>query len=273
MNSKSNEFIFTSDLDGTLIYSQRYLDEQTLPTLCVEEYQEKPLSFMTIKAIDDLIILNRLIHFIPTTSRTQSQLERIRLPEHQYDLVENGMRLLVDGVEDLSWHTERVKECKTKGIPKEEVAEKLSKIILDFSKNNNLDNYIRFLASGTFIFIKGSAFDNPQILFEQIISSVKKIGRKTDVQGSKLYVYHPLADKSVAALKLKEKLKAKVLITAGNAETDSELVKSGDMGFIPNNALLKLQGESITTTRNEGVGAGEEIIASVLSKIKWKGGD
>ena len=63
------------------------------------------------------------------------------------------------------------------------------------------------------------------------------------------------------------------LITAGNAETDSELVKSGDMGFIPNNALLKLQGESITTTRNEGVGAGEEIIASVLSKIKWKGGD
>lgn len=273
MQAKSNDILFTSDLDGTLIYSQRYLNELNLTNLCVEYYQEKPLSFMTAKAFEDLGILSNLIHFVPITSRTQMQLERIQLPDHQFDLFENGMRLLVNGIEDSTWHDERLKECKKNGISKEEVADGLLEILSNFSPDISIDNSIRFLASGNFIFIKGSVFENPYMLFEEIISYSKKIGWKTDVQASKLYVYHPLADKSVGALKFREKMKAKILITAGNADTDAELVKSASIGFIPNNALLKLQDESVITTDNEGVRAGEEIIAKILNRVQRKGGD
>ncbi|HEY9374499.1 MAG TPA: HAD family hydrolase, partial [Streptomyces sp.] len=77
--------LIASDLDRTLIYSSAALgltmpDAEAPRLLCVEVHERKPLSYMTESAAGLLTQLTADRVFVPTTTRTRKQYQRIRLP-------------------------------------------------------------------------------------------------------------------------------------------------------------------------------------------------
>ena len=72
--------IFATDLDGTLIHSERHLTENE--TVKVVEYKNrKPLSFMSAKAAKTFRELKQIpnLKIIPVTARTEEQFRRIEI--------------------------------------------------------------------------------------------------------------------------------------------------------------------------------------------------
>ena len=52
--------IYATDLDRTVIFSNKFLDECNEDVVCVEEFNDKPISYMTFKALKELKqILNK----------------------------------------------------------------------------------------------------------------------------------------------------------------------------------------------------------------------
>lgn len=103
--------LVASDLDRTLIYSSAALaltmpDARAPRLLCVEVHESKPLSFMTETSAELLTQLGDAAVFVPTTTRTRKQYQRINLPgpEPKFAICANGGHLLVDGVTDEDWH-------------------------------------------------------------------------------------------------------------------------------------------------------------------------
>ena len=140
--------IFNSDLDNTMIYSYKHdIGENKI---CAEIYQNREISFVTHKTAELLKQVNSAVNFVPTTTRTLEQYNRINLGigVPKYALVCNGGVLLVDGVEDVEWYNESfdlVRDCQ----------EQLSaaEIILDNDVNRTFEiRNIRKL----FIFTKSS---------------------------------------------------------------------------------------------------------------------
>ncbi|MYU48098.1 HAD family hydrolase, partial [Streptomyces sp. SID7803] len=85
--TSSRVTLVASDLDRTLIYSAAALqltmeDAQAPRLLCVEVYKHKPLSYVTETAAGLLTDLTGAAStvFVPTTTRTRKQYQRIRLP-------------------------------------------------------------------------------------------------------------------------------------------------------------------------------------------------
>lgn len=118
----SPKVLVASDLDRTLIYSSAALaltmpDARAPRLLSVEVHESKPLSYMTETAAGLLAELGDVADFVPTTTRTRKQYQRIQLPgpAPKYAICANGGHLLVDGVTDPEWHaavTERLaREC------------------------------------------------------------------------------------------------------------------------------------------------------------------
>ena len=71
---------FASDLDQTLIYSRRWLADlkhKSHDVVCVEHYKNKSASFMLKEAAETLRGIDRAHHFIPITTRTVAQYNRI----------------------------------------------------------------------------------------------------------------------------------------------------------------------------------------------------
>jgi hypothetical protein len=114
---RPNRFLIGSDLDRTLIYSPRALaldmsDETAPRLLAVEVHHGKPLSFMTERCAELLVELIAAAEFVPVTTRTRAQYERVHLPgptpewAPRYAICANGGQLLVDGVTDEDWHAQ-----------------------------------------------------------------------------------------------------------------------------------------------------------------------
>ena len=101
--------IFASDLDRTLIYSHRGFGEEILnvPVRNIEVYNGREISFMTEKAIALLRELSEEMMFVPVTTRTIEQYNRISLFHEEirptYAITCNGGVVLKDGKIDKHW--------------------------------------------------------------------------------------------------------------------------------------------------------------------------
>jgi hypothetical protein len=70
--------IFHADLDNTLIYS--YKHDIGSDTVGVERYQGRVISYMTGSSYEMLDQIRKRVLFVPVTTRTVEQYERIEQP-------------------------------------------------------------------------------------------------------------------------------------------------------------------------------------------------
>ncbi len=216
--------IFHVDLDNTLIYS--YKREIGDEKIGVEEYQERTISYMTLKSYRRLREISRRVLLIPTTTRTAEQYNRIDLGigTPRYALVCNGGVLLEDGVEDTAWYEESLRlteNCRME-------LEKAQRHLLN-DKNRSFEvRNIRDL----FVFTKS---ERPKRTTELLRASLDLSLVDVFENGAKVYVIPKILHKGCAVKRMKERLMAGALAgVAGSKEsgTSSGLwIAAGDSAF------------------------------------------
>jgi hypothetical protein len=253
--------LVASDLDRTLIYSSAALaltmpDARAPRLLCVEVHESRPLSYMTETAGQLLTELGDAAVFVPTTTRTRKQYERINLPgpAPRYAICANGGHLLVDGVTDADWHARVLARLADECAPLDEVRAYLTEQAdpLWLRKHRVAEDLFAYLVV------------ERELLPEEWVKSLavwaENRGWTVSLQGRKIFaVPKPLTKSAVAA---------------GDSLLDADLLLAADRGWRPGHGELAdagWTGPAIAALPERGVLAGERILREFLKTVRTDG--
>ena len=250
--------IFASDLDRTLIYSQRFLDDaKDLKAKCIEILNGKEISYMSEKAI---ALLNELVNqekIIPVTTRSIEQFRRVKPFQNcQYAITSNGGTILYFGQVLEEWES-RIKDIVSKNM------DQMEKIMEGIEKQGFFI-YQPKLVDNKFIFTKTDDVDKCREYLEKVINpSVFQYS----IQGQKAYVIPSEISKEEALKFLKRKLGEKELIVAGDSNLDADMLNFADIALIPGHSELKIDKPNTVYISSTGLKAGEDILRVVVEKL------
>ncbi|GHG73155.1 HAD family hydrolase [Streptomyces griseocarneus] len=260
----ASRVLVASDLDRTLIYSTAALalsmpDAQAPRLLCVETYEQKPLSYMTEDAAAALAELAGAVTFVPTTTRTREQYDRIRLPgpAPEFAICANGGELLVRGEPDTGWR-ERVRrtlaaECA--GL--DEVHARM----VDTADPRWLLK--ARTAADLFSYLVVDRPLLPEAWVTELTEWAGERGWTVSLQGRKLYAVPGPLTKSAAVAEVARRTGADEVLAAGDSLLDADLLLAAGRGWRPGHGELADAGWSaphVTALTTRGVAAGEEIV-------------
>jgi hypothetical protein len=252
--------LIASDLDRTLIYSQDAAggaDGRALA--CVEEYEDRPASFMTAAAARSLAALARVATFLPVPTRIPQQDRRVCLPgpAPRYAVTANGGLLLVDGEPDPAW-SRRVAAGLGQTVPLAEVWAHVTRVCrAEFTLK--LRN-----AADLFCYAVVRTDALPAGFVDDVTGWAAERGWRTSLQGRKLYWVPETLTKSAAVAEVGRRIGARRTLAAGDSLLDVDLLLGADRGIHPSHGELFEQGWSaprVERTEQRGVLAGEEILA------------
>ena len=250
--------IFASDLDRTLIYSQRFLDDaKDLKAKCIEILNGKEISYMSEKAITLLNELVKQEKIIPVTTRSIEQFRRVKPFQNcQYAITSNGGTILYFGQVLEEWES-RIKDIVSKNMDQMEK-------IMEEIKKQEFFIYQPKLVDNKFIFTKTDDVDKCRKYLEKVINpSVFQYS----IQGQKAYVIPNEISKEEALKFLKQKLGEEELIVAGDSNLDADMLGFADIALIPGHSELKIDKPNTVYISSTGLKAGEDILRVVVEKL------
>ncbi|MFC8507466.1 HAD family hydrolase [Streptomyces sp. NPDC057411] len=263
--SADRTVLVASDLDRTLIYSTAALslgmaDAQAPRLLCVEVHESKPLSYLTESAAAELRALAAETVFVPTTTRTRKQYQRIRLlgdRSPKYAICANGGHLLVDGVSDPDWHTEVLRRVAEACAP-------LAEIRAYFTATTDL-SWVRKhrVAEDLFAYLVVERERLPQEWLERFTDWAGERGWTVSLQGRKVYAVPKPLTKSAAVREVARRTGATLTLAAGDSLLDADLLLAADRGWRPGHGELAdgaWTAPHVQALAERGVAAGEEIL-------------
>lgn len=256
--------IFASDLDGTLIYSNRRLGRNpvSVPVRSVEVYNGKEISFMTEKAITLLRELAEEMMFVPVTTRTAEQYNRISLFREEirptYAITSNGAVVLKDGNVDMHWQDYVRAKIDGSTASVEDVKRKIEETpgALLTEPIHVVDRFF------VYMIIK------PPLSPERVKDYSRwaaEYGWIFSVQGRKVYFIPSFINKWDAVNYVAEKEGKKTIFTAGDSNLDVCLIEHAKFGLIPRHGEAAANFGHLGLTQKTGVLAAEEIIEKILS--------
>ncbi|MFD3756417.1 HAD family hydrolase [Streptomyces sp. NPDC058622] len=258
--------LIASDLDRTLIYSAAALG-LTMPDpvaprlLCVEVHESKPLSYMTETAAGLLTELTAdpSVVFVPTTTRTRKQYQRIRFPGRpaQYAICANGGQLLVDGVPDRDWRRQVAARLAAECAPLDEVHAHLQATADPAWLRKTR------LAEELFAYLVVERALVPDEWLKSLAEWSAARGWTVSLQGRKIYAVPLPLTKSAAMHEVARRTGATTTLAAGDSLLDADLLLAADRGWRPGHGELADAGwesPSVTALTEAGVLAGEAIV-------------
>ncbi|MGW1137704.1 HAD family hydrolase [Streptomyces zhihengii] len=256
--------LVASDLDRTLIYSNAALaltmpDADAPRLLCVEVHEHKPLSYMTETAAGILTRLTEDAVFVPTTTRTRKQYQRISLPGRppRYVICANGGHLLVDGVSDRDWRQSVATRLDDECAPLAEIRAHLA-VTADPAWMRK-----ERVAEDLFAYLVVERPLLPEGWVKELSAWAGERGWSVSLQGRKIYVVPKPLTKSAAVREVARRTGAGLTLAAGDSLLDADLLLAADLGWQPGHGELTEAGWSaphVETLHHQGVAAGEEIL-------------
>ncbi|MFE7166033.1 HAD family hydrolase [Streptomyces sp. NPDC057616] len=264
--------LVASDLDRTLIYSAAALaltmpDARAPRLLCVEVHESRPLSFMTETAAGLLTDLGDAAVFVPTTTRTRKQYQRINLPGPQptYAICANGGHLLVDGVSDLDWHARVTARLAEQCAPLDEVREHL------LATADPVWVRKHRVAEDLFAYLVVERELLPEDWLKELAVWAENRGWTVSLQGRKIYAVPKPLTKSAATREVARRTGAELTLAAGDSLLDADLLLAADKGWRPGHGELAdadWTAPAITALPERGVLAGERILREFLKETR-----
>ncbi|MFF3684476.1 HAD family hydrolase [Streptomyces sp. NPDC002187] len=256
--------LIASDLDRTLIYSNAAL-ALTMPDavaprlLCVEVHEHKPLSYMTERAAALLSRVSEDAVFVPTTTRTRKQYQRISLPgaPSRFAICANGGHLLVDGVSDQDWRDQVAARLAQECAPLEEICAHLSATADPAWLRKER------VAEDLFAYLVVERQLLPEGWVTQLTAWAEERGWTVSLQGRKIYAVPKPLTKSAAVREVARRVGAEHILTAGDSLLDADLLLAAHRGWRPGHGELAeadWHAPHIEALPQQGVAAGEEIL-------------
>lgn len=223
---KNQRILFASDLDNTLIHSYKVAEANEV---CVEKNEAKALSYMSENAYRNLQEIHAGCLFAPITTRSLAQYQRIRLMRDdfpKYAITSNGAILLNDNQVDSVWFAE------SKRLIAPAIGE-LNQALSLLQADNNRCFEVR-LVDEAFVFTKTN----------DIAWSMQNLKMQLDLRqvcvfnhGSKIYVIPAVLNKGTALKRLKNRIAADYIISAGDSEFDLPMLRKADLIFVPDHQM------------------------------------
>ncbi|MFJ4687906.1 HAD family hydrolase [Streptomyces sp. NPDC088789] len=264
--------LVASDLDRTLIYSSAALaltmpDARAPRLLCVEVHESKPLSYLTETSARLLTELGELGEdravFVPSTTRTRRQYERINLPgpAPRFAICANGGHLLVDGVTDHDWHARVTARLADECAPLAEVRAHLetSADPAWVRKHRVADDLFAYLVIERDLL--------PEDWMKELAVWAENRGWTVSLQGRKIYAVPRPLTKSAAMREVARRTGADRALAAGDSLLDADLLLAADHAWRPAHGELADAGwtaPTVTALPERGVLAGERILREFL---------
>ncbi|MDT9698473.1 HAD family hydrolase [Streptomyces sp. P17] len=262
--------LVASDLDRTLIYSSAALaltmpDARAPRLLCVEVHESKPLSYMTETASQLLTELGDAALFVPTTTRTRKQYQRINLPgpPPTYAICANGGHLLVDGVSDPEWQARVTARLADECAPLDEVREHLMATADPMWVRKHR------VAEDLFVYLVVERELLPEEWVKELAVWAENRGWTVSLQGRKIYAVPKPLTKSAAMHELARRTGADLTLAAGDSLLDADLLLAADKGWRPGHGELadaQWTAPGIRALPERGVLAGERILREFLKE-------
>lgn len=267
IGSPSQRVLFASDLDRTLIYSANSMllagpDDAAPPMVVAEVYRSAPLSFMTRRAEAMLEDMAQRGLFVPVTTRTREQFNRIRLPGRGqgYAVSTNGAVLMKDGEPDAAWTTSihgRIRECAP-----------LAEVFTHLTVDRPVPGLVRArTAEDTFVYCLVERAALSADYLAELTDWCGQRGWAVSLQGRKLYCVPVPVSKEAAVAEVRERMGIDLLITAGDSLLDAGMLELADIAFRPAHGELHDTGferPHLTVTEARGILAGEEMVGLAL---------
>lgn len=207
--------IFTTDLDGTVIYSEKH--EFNSHKRLVETNGDYK-AYMNEKLYSSLDEYNKQILFVPVTTRSIGQYRRINFPiVPRYALVLNGAILLKNGEIDKEWLCESYKMCEDY---QDDLLQAVKVVKCSGYKCSHIDLYDIF-----FLFIKT---ESPSSVFQLLCSQLNLNNVTVYRKNGKIYVIPKPMEKGMAVKRLKDRFDIDFIIAAGDSDMDKSMLDIAD---------------------------------------------
>nr|WP_272507445.1 HAD family hydrolase [Clostridium aestuarii] len=256
-----------------MIYSRRLIEENDKNSVLVERYLGEELSFMKESVINKLKKLRNKVLFIPVTTRTIDQYNRIFGIKDEikpkYAIVSNGGNILIDGQIDTEWRN-KIKTDVDKIINYRFIEKRFLQNFKDTSWINKM-----IFRDGLFFSIH---FKDKNLIDIEELENFKQWAEKNhwkvSLQTRKLYLVPEPVNKWSALIYIKNKEKKKKIISAGDSFLDYPLLINADYSICAAHGELKeliekndVKQKHITMTERIGINASEEIISIVENLV------
>lgn len=254
--------IFASDLDRTLIYSKRFLKKQDFTNTVVVDQTDLPISYMSKKAVELLEKIRKEIIFVPVTTRSSKEFERLSFSQHlEYAVINNGATILVNGKVDPEWkaHVEALRSQLSTSF------ESIKKQVLTLFSNERI---AEFRIGDGYYWTCILAHEPDVDRLRDWRTHFNEQGWICEGTGKKIYLIPDFMTKASAFFFLKENYLTGKILAAGDSFLDYDLLIHSDKSYVPKHgALANCVENSFIQTQNTGYKAGEEILERVWEDI------
>ncbi|MDQ0272016.1 HAD family hydrolase [Cytobacillus purgationiresistens] len=257
--------LFASDLDRTLIYSKRALaefqEEGRLDILPVEFQNGEEMAYITKSSLETLHNIAKEVLFVPVTTRTPEQYNRIDLQlPITYAITSNGANICYKGKILNEWHQLVLRRLSDECLD----IEALMKDIHQFSIDG-----IRKVADGLFFYYI-LADPLPANTVHELSQFAFSEGWRISLQGRKIYFMPNPISKGKAVNFIKERENISISYGAGDSLLDDDFLQECDHSFVPIHgelASLIQSGRIYEFTAEKGMQATEELLQSIEEKL------
>lgn len=203
--------IFATDLDGTCIFSRRQLS--TIDGFTEVDARGSYQGYMNTYLYKNLKRLDEQICFVPVTTRSRSQYERIRFSIVPHlALAANGAVLYVDGVEDVRWYELVQKELN------DYRSELYKVLVLEHAK----------MIEDSFVVIKGESSEDVSYICKWCQDQLDLSKVMIHHKDRKVFVLPVILEKGKAVERLKARYGIEYVLGAGDSTMDTSLLEMCD---------------------------------------------
>jgi hydroxymethylpyrimidine pyrophosphatase-like HAD family hydrolase len=261
--------IYASDLDRTLIYSLNAIGvpENTPGLAPAEVIDGKTVSYISQRALNELLELTSRIIFMPVTTRTIAQYKRINLFQEtiipDYAITSNGGNILIGGVVDKNWRESVGRLVERYSASAEEIRVYVRSVVREewiISERYCDDLFYTFVVERELL---------PMDEITNLTDRLYNLGWRVSLQGRKLYVVPAAVNKSDAIIHVRQTVRSEPMVASGDSLLDKSLLESADYAIAPCHGEIFAEQQSglvkskYPFTKQAGVFAGDEILQYV----------
>lgn len=254
--------IFATDLDRTVVFSAKFWNGEE-DVISIDKTKPNETSFLTNKSIELMKEINQKGYFIPVTTRSRSDFQRL-FPIGDFApknaVLANGGMVYINGQLDSNWG--HILNKKIGDI--DSSLKKASSLIKCFFPEEKVtkmkidhDLFWRVVVNDQSIVPK------VEELLKEPLSEINYSFYNT---GNKCYIIHNAISKWEALKYLAEKLGEEKIIAAGDSLMDLEMIQKADIGLTPRHGEILEKGkeDGLIVTESIGVLAGQEILSIAM---------